>query len=493
MGVIPISFFVRKDYKLFCTSRRKKTRMKIHFLGANRQVTGSRYCIETKTSRLMIDCGLFQEREYTGRNWNTSTIPPKSLTAMLLTHAHIDHTGLVPRMIKEGFNAPIMASQPTVDLANILLKDAAKIQREDANYKKRRHKKQGKKSRYPIEPLYEIDDVEKTLGMLQGVEYHKPTAVTDDITVTFHDAGHILGSAFLELKVQEDGEERTILLSGDIGQNGKPLIRDPDTLNHTDVLIMESTYGDRDHTKSEHDVETQLENIINETVKAGGKTIIPTFAVERAQEIMYHIARLVDGKRIPEIEVYLDSPMAVDVTKVFRNHRDCLDEETWELISSGTPPLKFPGLHMSRSVEESKRINEMNTPCVIMSTSGMCTAGRIKHHLKRCLPSERNTILFVGYQANGTLGRQILDGREKVRIHGKQRDVRASIRQIHGFSGHADRNGLIEWSGNFGKSPKQVFLTHGDEDAAEALAADLRATRNWNVTIPHYQSTHDLV
>ena len=466
--------------------------MKIHFLGANRQVTGSRYCVETKKSRVMVDCGLFQERQFKGRNWNKSTVPPESLNAMLVTHAHIDHSGLIPKMVKDGLNAPIIASEPTTDLLEILLRDSAKIQREDADYKKKRHKKQSKKSRHPIEPLYDISHVEDTVKLIQGVKYHEPFQVTDDMTVTFYDAGHILGSAFLELKVTEDGEERTIVFSGDIGQNDKPLIRDPETLQQADVLIMESTYGDRDHKELDADVETQFAEIINSTISAGGKLIIPTFAVERAQEVMYHIARLVNTKSIPSVDVFLDSPMAVDVTKVFREHRDCLDEETWELISSGTAPLKFPGLQMSRSTDDSKRINEIDGPCIIMSTSGMCTAGRIKHHLKRSISDERSTILFVGYQAIGTLGRLIVDGKDVVRIHGKERHVRASVRRIYGFSGHADRQGLIDWSGNFKDAPKQVFLTHGDEDAAESLAAELRKTRNWNVAIPHYESVHDI-
>lgn len=466
--------------------------MKIHFLGANRQVTGSRYCLETSQTRLMIDCGLFQERQYASRNWHESTIPPDSLNALVITHGHIDHTGLVPKLVRDGFNAPIYASTPTIDLLEIMLMDAAKIQKEDAEYKKRRHKKQKKKGRHSSEPLYDAADVEETLKLLQATKYHDVVQVADDISVTFHDAGHILGSSILEFKVTEDGKTRTVVFSGDIGQDGKPLIRDPEVLNTADVLVMESTYGDRDHRESEHDVETQFADIINETTKAGGKTIIPTFAVERAQEVMYHIARLVDQKKIPAIDVYLDSPMAVDVTKVFRKHRDCLDKETMELIESGTAPLKFPGLHMSRSADQSRRINEIDGPCVIMSTSGMCTAGRIKHHLKRNISDERATILFVGYQAGGTLGRQIVDGNEKVRIHGKERFVKASVRQIHGFSGHADRAGLMTWSENFKTAPKQVFLTHGDEDAAESLAADLREKRKWNVTIPHYQSVHDI-
>lgn len=466
--------------------------MKIHFLGANRQVTGSRYCLETKTTRLMIDCGLFQEREYSNRNWHESTVSARSLSAVVLTHAHIDHTGLVPRLVKEGFDGPIYASAPTVDLAEIMLMDSAKIQKEDADYKKRRHKKQKRTSRYPIEPLYDVRDVEETLKLLRPANYYRPVEVTPDIRVTFHDAGHILGSAILEFEVEEDGERRKVVFSGDIGQDGKPLIRDPDTLQEADVLIMESTYGDREHRESEDDAETQFAEIITETVKAGGKTIIPTFAVERAQEIMYHIARLVSQDRIPNVDVFLDSPMAVDVTKVFRQHRDCLDEETLELIESGTAPLRFPGLQMARSADQSRAINEVDGPCVIMSTSGMCTAGRIKHHLKRHISDPRSTILFVGYQAYGTLGRQIVDGKKTVRIHGKSREVRASVRQIYGFSGHADREGLLTWSQHFG-SPRQIFLTHGDEEAAEALAADLREHRDWNVTIPHYQSVHDIV
>lgn len=467
--------------------------MKIHFLGANRQVTGSRYCVETKASRVMIDCGMFQERQYKDRNWHDFTVSPRSIDAMLVTHGHIDHTGLIPKVVKAGFKAPIFASHPTADLLEIMLKDSAKIQKEDAAYKKRRHKKQGKSSRHPIEPLYDINDVEDTLKLIQGVDYHRAHKITEDISATFHDAGHILGSAFLELKVREDGEDRTIVFSGDIGQNDKPLIRDPETLQHADVLIMESTYGDRDHEIRDEDVETQFAQIINATAEAGGKLVIPTFAVERAQEVMYHIARLVSDKRIPKIDVYLDSPMAVDVTKVFREHRDCLDAETWELISSGTAPLKFPGLHMSRSTDDSRKLNEIDGSCIIMSTSGMCTAGRIKHHLKRTISDERNTILFVGYQAIGTLGRQIVDGKDMVRIHGKSRAVRASVRRIYGFSGHADRQGLMRWSGNFDDSPKQIFLTHGDEEAAEALAADLRRERNWNVEIPQYQSVHDII
>lgn len=466
--------------------------MKIHFLGANRQVTGSRYCIETTTSRVMVDCGLFQEREYSHRNWHESTINPSTVDAMVLTHGHIDHSGLVPKMVKDGLRAPIFATPPTVDLVEIMLKDAARIQKEDAEYKKKRHKKQGKKSRFPPEPIYDEDDVGETIKWLRVASYHEPTPIADGVSVTFHDAGHILGSAIVEFRVEEEATTKTIVFSGDIGQAGKPLIRDPDVLTQADVLVMESTYGDRDHPTSDEDVEAQFATVINATVEAGGKTIIPTFAVERAQEIMYHLARLAHQDKIPDIEVFLDSPMAVDVTNVFRQHRNCLDQETRELIESGSAPLRFPGLHMARSADESRRINAIEGPCIIMSTSGMCTAGRIKHHLKRNISDPRNTILFVGYQAHGTLGRLIVDGRDKVRIHGKERQVKASVRQIYGFSGHADRGGLLRWSQNFERAPSQTFLTHGDEEAAMALAETLRSERGWNVQVPQYEATIDI-
>ena len=465
--------------------------MKLHFWGANRQVTGSRYCLETDRNRVMVDCGMFQERQFQARNWHSLPVPPDSIDALLLTHGHIDHTGLVPKLVKEGFKAPIYASHPTVDLAEIMLKDSAKIQTEDAAYKKKRHRREGRKSRYPLEPLYESPHVEKTLPLLRGVKYEERVAVTDDMQVIFHDAGHILGSAILEIQVEEDGRRKTVVFSGDIGQTGKPLIRDPSGPNETGYLVIESTYGDRDH-ETAGDIETQFGDIINSTIEAGGKVIIPTFAVERAQEVMYFIGRLAHDDKIPDVSVYLDSPMAVDVTKIFRQHRDCLDEETWEMISSGTPPLRFPGLHMARSTEESKRINENKGPCIIMSTSGMCTAGRIKHHLRRNISDARNTILFVGYQAAGTLGRQIVDGKEKVRIHGKEHPVHASVRRIYGFSGHADRSGLLRWCRNFEQAPRHTFLTHGDEDAAMSLAATMKDELGWSASIPDYQSVYDL-
>ena len=465
--------------------------MKLHFLGANRQVTGSRYCLETTNSRVLIDCGLFQERQYTGRNWIESPLPPDSVDAMVVTHAHIDHCGLVPRFVKQGFNGPIYCTLPTSDLLDVMLNDAAHIQSEDAKYKARRHKKKGSKSRFEPQPLFDQNDVRETLQLVNGHHFNKVVKITDDISVEFHPAGHILGSAMLEFNVTEAGTSRRVVFSGDIGQWDKPLLRDPTMFEQADYIVMESTYGDRVH-KENGDIGEQLEDVINRTLQRGGKVLIPTFAVERAQELLYFLSDLVNSKRIPNVPVFLDSPMAVDVTQIFKSHRDHFDDETWERIAAGDRPLQFSSLEFARSAEQSKAINEVSGPAIIMATSGMCTAGRIKHHLKKNIDDAKCTVLFVGYQAHGTLGRQIVDGSEEVRIHGRTRKVRAEVAQIFGFSGHADREGLLKWTRNFKSKPRRIFLTHGDEEAAESLAAQIRQELQWNVLIPHYESTTDL-
>jgi len=439
----------------------------------------------------MVDCGLFQEREYTDRNWDDSPIPPDSIDALVLTHAHIDHCGLLPRLVRQGFERPIYTTQPTVDLVDIMLRDSARIQAEDLKYKIKRHKKQGRTSKHPYKPLYTEDDAIKTLGMLLGIEYLKKTQITADISVTFHDAGHILGSACLEFDVrQSHGPSQKVIFSGDIGQCGKPIIRDPVSISDADYLVMESTYGDRLH-RDEGDVAEQLARVIRETADRGGKIVIPTFAVERTQELIYHVGSLLGEKRIPNIPVIVDSPMAADVTQTFRNHKDSFDSESWERIMSGDSPFCFPELVMSRTTDQSIAINSMSGPAVIMSTSGMCTAGRIKHHLKRNIEDKRSTILFVGYQAHGTLGRVILEGKNPVRIHGREYDVHADIARIFGFSGHGDRDDLLRWSGDLIRAPRHVFLTHGEEDSANALATVLRE-KGWKVTVPEYLEIAEL-
>jgi metallo-beta-lactamase family protein len=465
--------------------------MKLHFLGANRQVTGSCYCLEANGLKIMVDRGMFQERPCLDRNWEPCPVPADQLAALVLTHVHVDHCGLIPRLVKEGFKGPIYCTPPSVELAEIVLRDSAHIQTEDARFKLKRHAKEGRQGKHPVVPLYVESDVERILPHLHGVPYNTPLTISESVSVTFHDAGHILGSAMLEFRVRERGEELRVLFSGDIGQTKRPLIRDPSFFQQADYVVMETTYGDRDHPDG-GDIASQLAAAINRTAARGGNVVIPTFAIERAQELAYYIGRLVRAGSIPRMDVYLDSPMAVDVTDIFRKHRECLDEETWNLINAHEPPLRFPGLHLVRGTEESKAINEMKTPSIIMSSAGMCNAGRIKHHLRANITRPESTILFVGYQAQGTLGRQILDGQPIVRIHGREWKVRARIEQIDGFSGHADRAALMRWIGTLRKPPRQVFLTHGDEEASVSFAAEMQARLGWPVAIPRYRDVVDL-
>lgn len=465
--------------------------MKIHFLGANRQVTGSRYCLEAGGKRVMIDCGMFQERQFLSRNWEDSPIPPNQLDALVLTHAHLDHCGLIPRLVAHGFGSMIYSTRPTVDLAELIMRDSAKIQEEDAAYKKKRHDREGRKGKYPEVALYTGTDVDATMPLFQGCQYGEPVQVTEAISVTFHDAGHILGSAMLEFMVRENGREQRLLFSGDVGQWEKPLIRNPSMFDQADFVVMESTYGDRNHADG-GDIATQLRDVINRTVSQGGKLIIPTFAVERAQELMYHIGQLVHTNQIPDVPIFLDSPMAVNATTIFRRYRECFDEESWALINSDQNPLQFPGLKLVRSVEESKAINDVRQPYIVMASSGMCTGGRIKHHLRNHIGDRKSTILFVGYQSPGTLGWQILQRPKEVRIHGREHQVRAEVAQIYGFSGHADRGGLIRWLSHLREAPQHVFLTHGDEDSATSLAAHIRDVMKWPVSIPEYQQVVEL-
>ena len=465
--------------------------MKIHFLGANRQVTGSRYCLEAGGGKILIDCGLFQERAYRERNWDHFPVAVDQLDAVLLTHVHIDHCGLLPRLSAAGYRGPIYMTEPSKDLLGMMLRDTARIQQEDAAYKKRRHRKESRTPPRPVQPLYTEQDVEATLPLAQGVPYGTVLEVSDRFSVTFHDAGHILGSSMLEIEAQGQEENRTIVFSGDIGLENKPIVRDPTFFSRADYVVMESTYGDRDHAAS-GDVEDQLTAVINRTVEKGGKLVIPTFAVERAQELMYHLARLLLADRIAQLPVYLDSPMAINATEVFKRHQDCYDSEAWQLIMQGEEPFNFPGLVMARSSDESRAINQVQGPAIIMSTSGMCTAGRIKHHLRQNIERPESTILFVGYQAHGSLGRLIVDGKDEVRIHGRNYDVRAEVVQLSGFSGHADQSGLVRWISHFQDAPRQVFLTHGDAEAAECLRDRIRSESGWPVAIPEYGEIVDL-
>ena len=461
--------------------------MRLTFLGANGQVTGSRYCLEAAGQKVMIDCGLVQEREFLERNWEPCPVPADEFAAVLLTHMHIDHCGLVPKLVHEGFDNPIYATQPSVELSGIMLRDTAHIQMEDAAYKRRRHQKEGRQGRFPVVPLYTIAEVEKTLPLFRAVPYGERIEIGDSISATFHDAGHILGSAIIEIMASENGTSRRFLFSGDVGQWDKPLLRDPTLFEQADYVVVESTYGDRDHEDG-GDIPSQLAEIINQTTRKGGNIVIPVFALERAQELMYCLSQLVRHDRIPHIPIYLDSPMAAEVTDVFRKFEDCFDEETQKLLDIHESPLDFPGLILSRTTDESKAINGVLSPCIIMSASGMCTAGRIKHHLRYNISRHECTILFVGYQGRGTLGRHILEGAREVRIHGKTHSVEARIAQIHGFSGHADRSGLLRWLGALKTPPRHVFVTHGEETSSAHFAEQIKTQWSWPVSVPEYGS-----
>jgi metallo-beta-lactamase family protein len=465
--------------------------VKLHFLGANRQVTGSRYGLETGTMTLQIDCGLFQERAFQKRNWNPPGMAPDKVDALLLTHAHLDHVGLIPKFVAAGFDGPIYATPPSIELAGIVLEDSARIQMEDAAYKKRRHKKEKRQGAHPVEPLYNEKDVKKTMKLFRPVQYEQPLKLNDQVTATWRESGHILGSASLAIDVASGGSTRRVVFSGDVGQHGKPIIRDPQTFDAPDVMILESTYGNRNHSDDEP-VADVLARVINKTADRRGNILIPTFAIERAQELIYHLGELMSAGRIPEIPIYLDSPMAVSVTEVFRRHQGLCDAEFEARMNRGDDPFHYPKLTMVRNVEQSKAINNARPPAIILAGSGMCTGGRIKHHLRQNISKKEATILFCGYQAYGTLGRHILDGDPEVRIHNRVWPVNAQIERIYGMSAHADQTDLLNWLGESQPLPKRVFLTHGEEDAAKTLARKIKEVHGLDVDVPEYLSVVNL-
>jgi metallo-beta-lactamase family protein len=465
--------------------------MEIHFLGADRQVTASRHALDAAGSVNLVDCGLYQERPYLDRNWDVFPIPPEAVETILLTHAHLDHCGFIPRFVRDGFAGRVLATAATIDLARIVLVDAAHIQEEDAAFKKKRHAKEGRTGPHPEVPLYTVEDARASFARFDPVEYLEPVRLKEGLTARFHDAGHILGSAMISIDAREGGLRRSILFSGDIGQWNKPIVHDPSHFAAADYVVMESTYADRDHADP-GPIEDLLAAVLSETAARGGNVLIPVFALERAQELLYYIARLVRDGRIRRVPVFLDSPMAIEATEVFARYPELLDPEARAFLTGSDSKLfDFPGLRFSRTVEESKSINDYKGPCVILAGSGMCNAGRIKHHLGQNIERPECTVLFVGYQAVGTLGRQIVDGRKQVRIHGRTLEVGARIARIHGFSGHADRSGLLRWLDGFEKAPRRLFLTHGEENGALDLAEEIRK-RGWTVAVPEYLDSYTL-
>jgi metallo-beta-lactamase family protein len=461
--------------------------IKLSFLGAAQNVTGSQYLVETDNVGLLVDCGLYQERELKRRNWGPFFFAPKALDAVLLTHAHLDHSGLLPKLVREGFNGPIYCTAATSEITQIMLLDSANLQEEDAEFKRRRHEREGRKGPYPEFPLYTKDDAEAVFPLFSSVKYGDTVKIGDGIEATFYDAGHVLGSSMVKLKIRQGGEERTMLFSGDIGRWGKPILRDPTLFDDADYVIVESTYGDR-LLESSQDAANQLAEVINTTVKTGGNIVIPSFALERAQEILYYLNKLLLEGRIPHLTVFVDSPMAVGITEVFQNHPELFDPEMGQLLRQRRSPFDFPGLHLVRTVEGSKAINHIVGSTIIIAGSGMCTGGRIKHHLVNNISRKESTILFVGYQAVGTLGRHIVDGAKEVRILGQRYRVRARIVQLDGFSAHADRDQLVRWLSSLRKPPRRIFVTHGEPNASQHLANLVRSSSGWEMVIPSYKN-----
>jgi len=460
--------------------------MKLWFLGAAQNVTGSRHMLEANGVHLLIDCGLYQERHFRKRNWDPFPIPPDSIDAVLLTHAHLDHCGLLPKLVKEGFKGRIYCNPATAEIAQIILLDSAKIQEEDAEHKRKRHKRQRRKGPYPVVPLYTTEDAQACFPLFSPVNYRQAVPLGDGVEATFYDAGHVLGSSIIRAKVRQNNQERIILFSGDIGRPDRPIVCDPTVFDTADYVLIESTYGDRVHDDTK-DVKKMIGNVINSTKKAGGNIIIPSFALERSQEVLYYINELLLEKAIPSMRIFLDSPMASRITKVFRNHPELFDEQMAQFIRNLKSPFNLPQLQMAGKADESKAINNIKETVMVIAGSGMCTGGRIKYHLVNNITRPQSTIMFVGYQAVGTLGRQIVDGAKEVRILGHQYQVKANVVRIHGFSAHADRNELLEWLKGLETPPRKVFVVHGESESASGFGDYLREQTGWDVSVPAYQ------
>jgi len=460
--------------------------IKLRFLGAAQNVTGSRHLLQANGIRILIDCGLYQERQFRDRNWEAFPTPPKSINAVLLTHAHLDHCGLLPKLVREGFTGRIYCNPATAEIAKIILLDSAKIQEEDAEHKRKRHKKEGRKGPYPEVPLYTTEDAEACFPLFSPIRYREAIALGDGVEATLYDAGHVLGSSIIRAKVRQNGEERIILFSGDIGRPDRPIVCDPTVFDKADYVLIESTYGNRNHEDTK-DVKEMIGDVINSTKKAGGNIIVPSFALERSQEVLYYINELLLEKKIPHLKIFLDSPMASRITEVFKNHPELFDEQMAEFVKNHESPFNLPELEMAGNADESKAINDIKGTIMVIAGSGMCTGGRVKYHLVNNISGPNNTIMFVGYQAIGTLGRQIVDGAKKVRILGQQYPVKAKVVRINGFSAHADRDELLKWLRELEAPPKAVFVVHGESDSAKAFGDYVREQTGWDVTVPSYE------
>jgi metallo-beta-lactamase family protein len=465
--------------------------MKIFFHGAAREVTGSCHRIETDDGELLLDCGMIQGgKERHERNREPFPFAAKRLSSVILSHAHIDHSGRLPLLCRAGFRGPILATEPTVELCKIMLSDSARIQEEDARWKIKRLRKRRKDASW-VKPLYTSEDVQCILDRFVAVPFDEPRELDGGGCVTFVKAGHILGAAIVRLELPAGGTSRTLAFSGDLGVESARLVGGPHGISCPDYLLIESTYGNRDRSGTADKTE-QLYEVIDATVRRGGKVVIPSFAVGRTQAILARINDLVESGRLAGLPVFVDSPMAIAATRVFAMHPEAYSSEARRLLRCGDEPLEFDGLSFSQTVDESKAINDLKGPCVIISASGMATAGRIKHHLHNHISDSRNTIVFVGYQARGTLGRVIQEGTDPVRIFGDWHPVRARIETIEGFSAHADQGELLDWFARLDGVPRRTYVIHGEEEAADELASLLKKRFGAKVEVPHKDQSFSL-
>lgn len=475
--------------------------MKLTFFGGARSVTGSCTLVECGEKRILVDCGLPQGSDEKKLGLELP-FRASEIDHVLLTHAHIDHSGRIPLLVRDGFRGTILSTEATADLCSIMLADSGHIQEMETEWQNRKRRRAGKKE---IEPLYTVEDARKAMDLFIGHPYGKRITVDEGIEVEFTDAGHLLGSSSIQVWLTEGKQRRHVVFSGDIGNLDQPIINDPVYLAEADFVVMESTYGDRLHTKPQHESQQvstterarELAQIIRETFGKGGNVIIPSFAVGRTQELLYLLRHIINGKMLPDIPylpVFLDSPLAIEATKVFsRNIEGYFDDEAMKLVQQGLNPLTFDSLTTTVTADESRDLNRREGSAVIISSSGMCEAGRIKHHLKHNLWRRESTIVFCGYQANGTLGRSILDGAERVTIFGEQIDVRASVRKLEGISGHADQAGLMRWIGGFSKRPRHVFVVHGEEEVSQYFAGLLGSELDLSAWAPEPAQTFDLL
>ncbi|MBL8049320.1 MAG: MBL fold metallo-hydrolase [Chthonomonas sp.] len=449
---------------------------RISFHGAARTVTGSKHLIESNGRKVLVDCGLFQgSRELSDRNWDPWPFNPHEIDALVLTHAHGDHLAMIPRLVRDGFTGPIYATAATIGIAKFSLPDSARIQEEDARY----HAKHGTSRHADPRPLYTEEDAKAALRLFRPIPYGETTSLPGKMSFEFRVAGHIFGSAFAHITFS-DGT--TLLMGGDLGPYDAPLIRDPDTIEETDYLVLESTYGDRVHP--EEDTEAVLEEIFQNAYSNSQTVIIPSFAIGRTQELLYYISRLQVKGTMPRIPIFLDSPMAVTATQLYDRSVEEYDDEMKAMVEAGDHPLEPDYLTFVRDANQSKELNSRRGPMIIIAGSGMANGGRVVHHLKHRLPHQDTLVLFVGYQGSGTLGRQILDGATEVEIHRVPVEVRAEIKRITSLSAHADQDDIMRWLGGFTKPPKHTFIVHGEPQAQDVLAAKLRAELGWEVSIP---------